>query len=170
MQQVWDQYFSGVLWAYHNTPHSTIGEKPSYLLFSFECRSPTKAELLPTKPPAVTNINDYREQVVLSLLSTKHLACRKSQCDKAATTSEFKIGDWVLVYFPQEKMGKNRKLSQPWHGPYYTISCNDPDVAVNKIYYPEDQQIHLYQSRVQHCPPSFPAGFCWYTEKTNGYI
>ena len=27
------------------------------------------------------------------------------------------IGDWVLVYFAQDETGKNRKLSQPWHGP-----------------------------------------------------
>ena len=38
----WDQYMSGVLWAYGNTPHDTTGEKPSYLLFWIDLRSPTK--------------------------------------------------------------------------------------------------------------------------------
>ena len=33
----WDKYLYGVLWAYRNTPHSTTGEKPSYLLFGFDC-------------------------------------------------------------------------------------------------------------------------------------
>ena len=29
----WDTYLSGVLWAYRNTPHTSTGEKPSFLLF-----------------------------------------------------------------------------------------------------------------------------------------
>ena len=45
----WDKYLSGVLWAYRNTPHSTTGEKPSFLLFGFDCRSPTEAALFPAK-------------------------------------------------------------------------------------------------------------------------
>ena len=32
----WDTYLSGVLWAYHNTPHSSTGEKLSFLLFGFD--------------------------------------------------------------------------------------------------------------------------------------
>ena len=170
----WDQYLSRVLWAYRNTPHSSTGEKPLFLLFGFDCRYPTEAALLPTKPPTVTNISDYREQVVLSLSSARRLAeqtCKeaqrkyKYQYDKAVTTSKFKIGDWVLVYFPQEETGKNRKLSQPWRGPYRIVSRNDPDVTVTKIYFPEDQQIQVHQSRIQHCQPSIPAGFYWYGSK-----
>ena len=55
----WDQYFSGVLWAYHNTPHSSIGEKPSFLLYGFDCSSPTESALLPTKSFRVTDVSDY---------------------------------------------------------------------------------------------------------------
>ena len=33
----------GVLRAYRNTPHSSTGEKPSFLLFRVDCRSPTEA-------------------------------------------------------------------------------------------------------------------------------
>ena len=46
-----------------------------------------------------------------------------------------------MVYFPQNEMGKIRKLSQPWHGPYRMVSKNDFDVTLKKIYFPEDQQI-----------------------------
>jgi len=31
----------------------------------------------------------------------------------------------------------------------------------------EDPQIQVHQSRIQHCPPSFPAGFYWYGCKKN---
>ena len=75
----WDQYLSGVLWAYRNTPHSSTGEKPSFLLFGFDCRSPMEAALIPTKPLKPTNIHDYREQVMLSLSSARKLAEKNQQ-------------------------------------------------------------------------------------------
>ena len=31
----WDTYLYGVLWAYRNVPHSSTGEKPSFLLYGF---------------------------------------------------------------------------------------------------------------------------------------
>ena len=46
----------------------------------------------------------------------------KHQYDKTARTSKLRVGDWVLIYFPQDETGKSRKLSHPWHGPYRIIS------------------------------------------------
>ena len=43
----WDRYLPGILWAYQNTPHDSMGEKPSFLLFGVDCRSPTEAEITP---------------------------------------------------------------------------------------------------------------------------
>ena len=43
----WDSYLSGVLWAYRNTPHTSTEEKPSFLLFGMDCRSPTEAAYMP---------------------------------------------------------------------------------------------------------------------------
>ena len=37
----WDQYLPGLLWACRNTPHESAGEKPSFLLFGIDCRTPT---------------------------------------------------------------------------------------------------------------------------------
>jgi len=69
----WDQYLSGVLWAYCNNPHSSTSEKPSFLLFSFDCHSPMEAALIPTKSLKPTNIHDYWYQVMLSLSSARKL-------------------------------------------------------------------------------------------------
>ena len=159
------QYLSRVLWAYRNTPHSSTGEKPSFSLFGFDCRSPTESALLPAKSLRVTNVSDYREQMMLSLSTARNLAMKtnreaqryKLQHDKAAKTSKFKVGDWVLVYFPQDETGKSRKLSHPWRGPYRIISRDDPDITVTKIYFPDDPSIQVHQSRVQHCSPSLPS-------------
>ena len=173
----WDQYLHGVLWAYRNTPHSSTGEKPSYLLFGFDCRFPTEAALLPTRTISPTNISDYREELTLSLSFARTTAMKtsqesqrqyKGQYDKTAVKSKLQIGDWVLVYFPHDETGKMRKLSQPWHGPYRVISKNDTDVTVMKIYFPDDPQIQVHLSRVQPCPPSFPRSFYWYGGKRTG--
>ena len=55
---------------------------------------------------------------------------KKNQClyDRKAMEKPLRVGDWVLVRFPYEETGKNRKLSQPWHGPYRVLSYREPDV------------------------------------------
>ena len=149
----WDKYIHGVVWAYRNTPHSSMKEKPSYLLFGMDCRSPTEAALLPPKSLRATEISDYREELVTTLSSARALALKfnqksqrqyKHQQDKEATTPKFSIGDWVLVYFPQDETGKDWKLSHSWHGPYRIISRDDPDVTVKKIYFPDDPQVQIH--------------------------
>ena len=56
----WDNYLPGVLWAYRNTPHESTKEKPSFLLFGFDCRSPMEAALLPPQTVTPANASDYR--------------------------------------------------------------------------------------------------------------
>ena len=170
----WDKYLSGVLWAYCYTPHSSTGEKPSFLLFGFDCRHPTEAAVLPTKPPSLTDISDYREELVLSLSSARALAkksiakaqqVQQAGYNKQSMPSKLKVGDWVLIHFPQEETGTQRKLSRPWHDPYRVISREDPDITAVKIHFTSDPPIQVHQSRVNKCPPSMPNDFYWYGGK-----
>lgn len=170
----WDRYLPGVLWAYRNTPHEATGEKPSFLLFGVDCRSPTEAALLPLSPIEPTTVSDYREQVILSLSTARELAAKsilkaqkkyKARYDKKAATTHLKVGDWVLIRFPQEEVGKQRKLSRPWHGPYRIVSRTDPDVTAVRVYSPQDKTIRVHLSRVTPCPSEFPPGYYWYGSK-----
>ena len=45
----WDKHLAAVLWAYRNTPHETTNEKPSFLLYGWDCRSPTEAAFITGK-------------------------------------------------------------------------------------------------------------------------
>ena len=173
----WDRYLSGVLWAYRNTPHESTGEKPSFLMFGVDLRTPTEAALLPSTPLQPCQVEDYREEVILSLSSARELAAEsiskaqqryKSFYDRKATEKDYHIGDWVLVRFPQDETGKQRKLSRPWHGPYRIMSRDDPDVSVSKVYFPQEGAIQVHQSRVCPCPSEFPAGYFWYGSKRRG--
>ena len=74
MGNQWDRYLYGVLWAYRNTPHESTGEKPSYLLFGLDCCSPTEASLLLPSPIQLTDVKDYREELIMSLSTARKLA------------------------------------------------------------------------------------------------
>ena len=167
----WDRYLPGILWAYRNTPHSSTGEKPSFLLFGVDCRSPTDAAFLPLSMISSTDVATYREELMLSLSSARDLAVEtiqrsqtryKEYYDQTTRETIIRVGDWVLVYFPHEETGRNRKLSKPWHGPYRVTSRRDPNFTCTKVYFPQHPEIKIHQSRVCLCPPGFPAGYFWY--------
>ena len=167
----WDTYLSGVLWAYHNTPHSSTGEKPSFLLLGFDCPHPTETAKLPTKQLNATDITDYHEELVQNLSSARTLAAKfiqkaqQNQKDQHTSSSKLKVGDWILIHFPHEESGKYCKLSRLWHRPYRIISCNNPDITAFKIFIPSDPPVQVHQSRVNRCPLSFPNDFYWYGGK-----
>ena len=54
----------------------------------------------------------------------------KKVYDKKSDPSRLQVGDWVLMRFPQEEVGKMWKLSRPWHWPYRIRSKEEPDVTV----------------------------------------
>ena len=59
----WDNHLPGLLWAYRNAPHDSTGDKPSFLLFRWDCRSPVEASLLPVNEDmSYTTVADYREE------------------------------------------------------------------------------------------------------------
>jgi len=137
----WDRYLPGVLWAYRNTPHEATGEKPSFLLLGHDCRTPTEACYLPDTSKQVGSVEEYREELMLSLTSARDLAAQSIQkaqeqykhnydCHTTCTKTSLRVGDWVLVHIPQDESGPQRKLSQPWHGPYRVVSICDPDVLL----------------------------------------
>ena len=173
----WDQFLPGVQWAYRNTPHEATGEKPSFLLYGFDCRMPSEAAILPPSQWEPGDVSDYREELMISLASARELAAAsiqrsqkryKANYDRSASDKHYRVGDWVLVRFPQDESGAARKLSRPWHGPYRVVQCSGPDVTVVKIYRPQDGQIQVHQLRVTPCPPEFPAGYFWYGNKRHG--
>ena len=161
----WDTYLSGVLWAYRNIPHPSTGEKPSFLLFGFDCHHPTEATTLPTRSPSAVEVSDYREELVLNPSSARAMAAKsiaraqqvqRDQYNHHTNATRCKVGDWILIHFPRPKLSRLR------HGPYLVTSCDDPNVTAVKIFFPTDPPIQVHQSRINKCPLSFPHNFYWY--------
>ena len=167
----WDNHPPALLLAYRNAPHDATGEKLSFLLFGWDCRSPQEAALLPVaNNTPLTNIMDCREELIFTLSSTRETAFEsiqkaqqryKTSYDRNSDNHSYRVGDWVLIRFPSEETGKFRKLSQPWHGPYRVTSCNETNITAAKIYFPREDPIQVHQLRVKPCPP----GFFWYGAK-----
>ena len=173
----WDRHLPALLWAYRNAPHETTGEKPSFLLFGWDCRSPTEAALLPVSDVHSTSVEDYREELILTLSSARKTALdtiRKAQRQYKKTYGRksdgytYQVDQWVLIRFPSEETGRLRKLSRPWHGPYRITSCNETNVTAVKVYFPRENPMQVHQLRVKPCPRHFPAGFYWYGTKRKG--
>jgi hypothetical protein len=87
-------------------------------------------------------------------------ACYKKTYDRRET--DYKLGDWVLVRFPQEETGRMQNLPRPWNGPYRVVDRQELDLTVVKVCSPQDGQIQVHQNRVAPCPPEPPSGFFWY--------
>ena len=127
----WDTYLSGVLWAYCNTPHSSTGEKLSFLLLGFDCLPPIEAATLQIKPLNATVITDYREELLLNLSSATALAAKsiskaqqnqKDQYDRHTNSSKLSMGNWILIHLPQDKIGKYCKINYLDYGMDHIIS------------------------------------------------
>jgi len=67
----WDKYLYGVLYAYRNIPHKSTGEKPSYLLYRTDCRTPSEVAIPPPFPMSWSDVADYREELTLSLTTAR---------------------------------------------------------------------------------------------------
>ena len=108
-------------------PEHSAHVHPSFLLFGLDCRSPIEAAYLPVSEISPSTVEDYREELMVSLSSARNLALKalqkaqltyKDNYDRNVREFRPRVGDWVLVYFPHEDSGKNREMSRSWHGPY----------------------------------------------------
>lgn len=84
-------------------PHGTTGEKLSFLLFGWDCRSPVEVAFLPAENVTPTSVCDYREELMLSLtlarksaLKNIHHSQRKyrTQYDRKSDEYQYQVRDW----------------------------------------------------------------------------
>ena len=122
-------------------------------------------------------LTDYRRELIHSLSTARELAAKniqqaqakyKKQYDRKAKSLSYEVGDWVLIRFPQEESGANRKLSRPWHGPYRIESVSSTGVVAVKVYFPQEGSIQVHAQRVTKCPVNFPSGYYWYGNRRKG--
>ena len=100
-----------------------------------------------------TDLNEYRQRLIKVLTQARELAVQqiqaaqqkyKKQYDRYTSTEEYREGDWILIRFPSDESGKQRKLSRPWHGPYRVVASTPTGVSANKILMTRTQYKFIY--------------------------
>ena len=83
-----------------NVPHESTREKLSFLLFGWDLRTPTEAAFMEPSQLSRTSVEDYRQQVTLSLSSAHELAaesikkaqeCYKNFYDRRAKQVNYQV-------------------------------------------------------------------------------
>ena len=103
---------------------------------------------------------DYRDEVVTHLsdacvTAREHIQTvqkkQKSHYDRKSVKSNLKVGDQVMVYFPQAVQGKAWKFSCPYYGPYKVFSLTPSNAEVCLTDSLDDQSIFVALDRVRLC-------------------
>ena len=97
-------------------------------MYGHDSRSPSEEALSQASTPYMVDVDDYKMELVTGLTGAWKLAGehikeaqqrQKRQYDKRSKELDLKVGDQVMVYMPQEKKGKSRKVARLYFGPYH---------------------------------------------------
>ena len=118
----WQHELNKFLLSYRNTPHSTKGETPSFLLFSRTFR-----DKLPTVPGTVNA--SRHDDAVKRKCALKEKMKTYADAKRRAKPTELKAGDDVLV----RHTGTKDKLTSYWTNDLFTVAkVNGPPITVRR--------------------------------------
>ena len=118
----------------------------------------------------MVDVDDYKTELVTGLTDAWKLAGehvkeaekrQKRQYDKRSKEFDLKVGDWVMVYMPQEKKGKSRKVVRPYFGPYRVLRVTPSNVKVQLIDKSTEPSICVSLDRVHACYPELGNILVW---------
>ena len=134
----WPVYLPELVQAYNNTPHSTTGFLPHFLLFGQEPRLPVD-DLLGRPAPAAVGVIDWVRQHRQRLQEAHRLAQRHMQqeatnraryTDRRAADHTLHIGDHV--YVRNRVVGRN-KIQDFWRPQLHLVTARIPDRHVYRV-------------------------------------
>lgn len=124
------------MFSYNTTVHSSTKFTPFELLFGHSANLPSSL----TSPPGFKyTYEDYLDELFLKLrkshtLAKEHLVesknINKKYFDRNAKLLKFDVGDKVYMLNENKKIGKSKKLSPNYNGPYKIISRNHPNYTI----------------------------------------
>lgn len=156
----WDAHFPYLLFAYRVAVQESTQASPFYLLCGRQARSPTKSALTQPRTPYQVEFSDYCSELMANLSDAWALAHeniekaqkkQKQQYDKRATPMKLKVGDRVMVHFPNQVKGKAWKLARPYFDPYKVLSLTPTNAEVQLMDAPKDSSIFVSLDRVRLC-------------------
>ena len=76
---------------------------------------------------------------------------QKVQYDKKSSASTLKVGDRVMVFFPNQVKGKAWKLARPYFGPYRVVSLTPTNAEVQLAHDSNRKSIFVALDRIRRC-------------------
>ena len=149
-------------------------ESPFFLLYGHDPQLQTEAALSADKDRSTLGLKEYGEYVSEGLTEAWNLAKRqvakaqlhqKRYHDQLARPPKFTIGNWVFLFKPAEKIGENRKLARPYHGPYRIVDMSTNTAYVRRVDKPQEEPILVALDCLRGCPEEVPDEF-WPPDKT----
>lgn len=152
-QKNWDTCLPFVAMAYNSTPHSGTGISPRRMIFGREMVLPLDVMTEPpVTDPGVQNETEYVMGLQQNIREIHRLAReqlnkeakrQKRQYDTRVKAREYKVGQLVWRYQPNNTPGRKPKISRHWTGPWvitekygdvlFCIQCKDtaPGVIIH---------------------------------------
>ena len=132
--KMWDRFMPAVLFAYRETPQTSMGFSPFELLYGRTVRGPLTIlrelwdkELKDEVKTTYQYVFELREKLEETCKLARENLGRardvyKTYYDKTAKERKFKVGNKVLILLPTV----NNKLLLQWRGPYDIVSVKGP--------------------------------------------
>lgn len=161
-QDNWDDGLPFHRYAYNSSRNSSTGESPAYLTFGRDFPPPLCLALTDDVNPRYSNLHQYKTQITIHLrnawaktkaMITKVQLAMKQQHDKKVHDKHLDIGDEVLIFVPLIKIGRTKKFTRRWKGPYRILDLNYPNFYVRLSSNPNAKPDWIHSDR---CKPFIP--------------
>ncbi|KAG8236845.1 hypothetical protein J437_LFUL017195 [Ladona fulva] len=149
-QRDWDDWLPFAMSAYRSTPHTATQESPHFLMHGRDIELPFDDIVEPLKINYSTDSNyaaELRARLNIAFREVRE-RLRESQhqqkrgYNKKARAVNFREGDRVFLHHPFVGVGKKRKLSRQWQGPYRILEQTSPvNFRVQHIFRPRNCQL-----------------------------
>lgn len=152
-QSNWDQWLDFAMFSYNTSVHTSTKFTPFELVFGIK---PSLPSSITKEPEFKYTYENYIDELVLKLQKSRKTArdhlleskrVNKRTYDKRSRHIEFKAHDLVYLSNEQSKIGKSKKLSSYWLGPYKIIKVNSPVNVTIKI---KNKKIKVHTNRLKH--------------------
>ena len=117
-QRDWDEQLSSVNLAINTQFHVSLGTTPFYLMYGRNCRLPLEIPTLKSDENGFDEDTWQRAKQKALEITAKQQEKHKELFDKRKKDQRFAVGDFVMLYSPNRKVGRSTKLLHLWKGPF----------------------------------------------------
>ena len=162
-QRDWDEYLPLVLMSYISMPHSATKETPFFLLYGREMTGPFD-DIIRQNPVGWKSISEYKGNLALKMQEIFRRAkenlevaaeTMRVKYDRKAKNRDFRVGESVMLFYPQLKKGRTKKLSKLWRGPFRVLTRPSPvNAQIQDLGTLKKQVVHTNRLKLFHHRPS----------------